>query len=77
MSRMKIFFLLTCLFLTTPAYAYIDPGTGSFLIQGLVATFFSATFAIKMYWQRVKKYFSKNKASDPIENNVKDPDAEN
>lgn len=61
---MKIIFLLVCILSTTSAYAYIDPGTGSFLLQGLAATFFSASFAIKAYWQKIKSYFSKNTKSE-------------
>lgn len=53
--------LVTLLLLNSPAYAYIDPGTGSFIIQGIIASFLSVVFTCKMYWQRIKNYFSKNK----------------
>ena len=36
------------------AYAYLDPGTGSYVFQVLIATFIGALFTIKMYWQKIK-----------------------
>jgi len=40
-----------------PAYAYLDPGTGSMILQTVVAGVLGATFAIKMYWQRIMTWF--------------------
>jgi hypothetical protein len=38
-----------------PAHAYIDPGTGSLILQGLVALFVGAVFTLKtFFYQRVK-----------------------
>lgn len=39
------------------AYAYLDPGTGSYLIQVSVAMIFGALFAIKIFWTNVKQFF--------------------
>ena len=38
---------------TKRAYAYIDLGTGSYLIQMLLAGLFVFMFSLKMFWQRV------------------------
>jgi hypothetical protein len=38
---------------TKPAYAYIDAGTGSFLIQAMLASLFASLFAIKVFWHRL------------------------
>jgi|TARA_B110001452_G_scaffold237501_1_gene217366 hypothetical protein len=47
-------------FLTSNAYAYLDPGTGSIILSAIVA----GLVTIKTYWQmiieKVKKLFSKN-----------------
>jgi len=42
------------------AGAYLDPGTGSFIIQILIASFATAIFSIKIFWQKIKdkKIFS-------------------
>jgi len=46
--------------------AYLDPGTGSFLLQLLLATSLGALFVIKTFWKRIKGFFtrlfSRNKA---------------
>jgi hypothetical protein len=38
---------------------YLDPGTGSFLIQILVAAFAGIAMAVGIYWRKVKKFFRK------------------
>ena len=39
--------------LTPAAHAYIDPGTGSFLLQLLAAAVLGSLFGIKMAWRRI------------------------
>jgi hypothetical protein len=41
-----------------PAHAYIDPGTGSFVIQGIIAAVVGVGFAIKMFWHRIKAFLT-------------------
>lgn len=46
------------------AFAYIDPATGSYLLQILLAGLLGALFTLKIYWRNVKSFvanlFSKN-----------------
>ena len=44
--------------LSGSAFAYLDPGTGSLIIQGLIAAVGAVLVALKLYWHRVKKLFS-------------------
>jgi hypothetical protein len=37
--------------------AYIDPGTGSFVIQALVAAAAGLAVTLKLYWSRIKGFF--------------------
>jgi hypothetical protein len=37
-----------------PAWAYLDPGTGSFLIQGIIAAVIGVGVTLKLYWKRIK-----------------------
>ena len=37
-----------------PAYAYIDPGTGSFLVQGIIAAVIGIGVTGKLYWSKIK-----------------------
>jgi hypothetical protein len=36
---------------------YLDPGSGSFLLQLLLAALLGGGFAIKIYWKKIKKLF--------------------
>ena len=36
------------------AHAYLDPGTGSMLIQVIIAGAVGAAFTLKLYWKRIK-----------------------
>jgi hypothetical protein len=50
-----------------PLFAYIDPGTGSYIIQMLIAGFLAAGFVIKTQWRRLAAFFkerSKVKETD-------------
>ena len=48
---------LTLIFvLCFPAYAYLDPGTGSYFIQIIIATLLGAMYAIKHYWYKLKLF---------------------
>ena len=50
--------VVSCL-LPTTAQAYIDPGTGSYVVQAVVAAAMGGMVAIKMYWQRIKGFLSR------------------
>ena len=47
------------LLLTLPwqAHAYIDPGTGSYFLQVLVAGILGASFAVKLFWKNLVDFF--------------------
>lgn len=40
---------------------YIDPGSGSYLLQAIIAAVLGAGFWIKMSWHRIKAFFGGNK----------------
>ena len=43
--------------LARPA-SYLDPGSGSYLLQLLIAGALGAAFAVRLYWSRIKGFFS-------------------
>lgn len=47
------------LLLSTPAYAYIDPGTGSILLQALMGIAAVVFITVKTYWARIKVFLLK------------------
>ncbi len=46
-------------FSSTNSFAYLDMGTGSYIIQAVLAGFFASLFFIKTYWFKVTKFISK------------------
>lgn len=66
---MKILFInlagMLVLFLVMPknAFAYLNPGSGSYFFQFLIAGLFGLLFVLKVYWLKVitflKKIFQK------------------
>jgi hypothetical protein len=48
---------------TGPAYAYLDPGTGSILLQMLLGGVAGGLVVIRLYWARIKSWFSPKPAS--------------
>jgi hypothetical protein len=63
-SRFVAVLVATALLLPSTAQAYIDPGTGSLLVQVLVAAAMGILMAVKMYWARIKSFFSRQDPSD-------------
>lgn len=39
--------------------AYLDPGSGSFILQILLATLVGGLFVIKSYWKKIISFFHK------------------
>jgi hypothetical protein len=56
--------ILALLLIPKDAHAYLDPGTGSYVLQMIIAGLLGAAFAIKMSWMRIKRFiadlFSRN-----------------
>ena len=48
-----------------PVFAYIDPGTGSYVLQMAIAGALGASYAVKHYWGRLKSLFSRKPSSPP------------
>ncbi len=40
------------------AHAYIDPGTGSILLQGLIGGLTAGVFIARLYWRKIKDLFA-------------------
>ena len=67
MKALNLFFYFFILSVILPvcAYAYLDPATGSYIIQIVIASVLTSLFVIKHFWKRIKDkvmlIFSKNK----------------
>lgn len=53
---------------------YLDPGSGSFLVQLLLAAGLGIGVAVKVYWVKIKSLFG-GKKSDPVPSSEDDDEA--
>ena len=57
---------VVALLIATPAYAYIDPGSGGMLIQLLTGGAAGALILVRLYWKRIKaRLTGKPPTTDP------------
>ena len=50
--------LAGCILLAEPSYAYLDPGTGSIILQSLLAGIAVTIGVLRLYWYRCKAFLS-------------------
>lgn len=67
--RIKSVLYIVILFFLFPklAHAYLDPGTGSYLFQILIAGLLGSLFFVKNIINKIKKLFKKVTGSDENE----------
>lgn len=61
--------VMAALSIPSTAQAYVDPGTGSYILQILIAGILGAAFAFKIYWRKIRSFltgtvFSRNRAEE-------------
>lgn len=52
-------FVLVGISIPETAYAYIDPGTGSLILQLILAGILGSLFALKTFWRKVIAFFKR------------------
>lgn len=69
--------LLAALLPVAPhAHAYLDPGTGSIILQGLIAAVAAVVTYAGLYWQKVKSFFSRRPPPDALDTTRTSPATE-
>ena len=63
-SKPRFWAVLAVMLAPTSAFAYLDPGTGSMLLQVILGGVAAATVALKLYWQRIKQALGLAKPMD-------------
>ncbi len=66
--RHVLMLTFSMMLISTPAFAYIDPGTGSFLVQGIIAAVIGIGVTGKLYWSKIKAFLT----GKPIEQDEDD-----
>ena len=64
---------IICLFFPASAYAYLDPGTGSYIFQLILAGLVGFLFVLRLYWKRIKGFFTRS-SSGTVEPEIGKPD---
>ncbi len=64
--KLKILFLLVtvCIIMPEKAFAYLDPGTGSLVIQALIAGLAGVGYTIAIYREKIINFFKKRDKHD-------------
>ena len=52
--------LLVLALFPAPLFAYLDPGTGSILIQGLIGLVAAGAVAGKVFWHKISALFRRD-----------------
>lgn len=69
-AKMKWLLIPGLTLISSPAWAYLDPSTGSMVISAIVGLVASIALALKTYWYRIKSFF---KGSDRSESAPDEP----
>lgn len=68
---MKVFsgliILIAAMVIARPAYAYLDPSTGSMIVTAIVGLFASIALAVKTYWYKLKAFFRRGRRERDID----------
>jgi hypothetical protein len=60
-----ILLFLFVLVLAPPAHAYLDPGTGSMIVQAIIGAAVTALVAFRFYWDKVKAFVLGKRSEAP------------
>jgi len=64
---MRILATVLLLLMFTDAVAYLDPGTGSMLLQVILGGVAAVGVAVKLYWHKLRAAFGMTKKQEPDE----------
>lgn len=67
MSRQSVLLTITTFSIVSamPAYAYLDPGTGSLIIQGIIGAIAAIGVTAKVYWHKLRIFFG-GESNEPV-----------
>ena len=55
--------LLVATLLQADMSAYLDPGSGSMIIQGLIAALAALGYTLRIYWSRIRQFLGRKEQS--------------
>ena len=63
LNNIAVYSLTLWVISISSAHAYLDPGTGSLLLQGLLGGIAGAAVFVKLYWYKLTSWFGGDKSS--------------
>jgi hypothetical protein len=66
MISLMILPLIALLIPMIGTHPYLDPGSGSFILQILIATIVGSLFLVKVYWNKLKAFFKRTPTDTPV-----------
>lgn len=70
--KLVIFSALVLLLAMNSAHAYLDPGSGSAILQGIIGALAAIAITLKLYWHRLLCFFGLRKRIDDSEDEQPD-----
>jgi hypothetical protein len=64
---MRVLITVCLMLMISDAVAYLDPGTGSMLLQVILGGIAAVGVAIKLYWHKLRAAYGMAKKPDPEE----------
>ena len=62
---MRVIISIALMLIVTDAFAYLDPGTGSMLLQVILGGIAAVGVALKLYWHKIRAALGMAKKTDP------------
>jgi hypothetical protein len=62
--------VIIAIFIATPAYAYLDPGTGSAILQGILGALAAVAVVTKLYWYRILRFLGLSNKGIELERKI-------
>ncbi|MFY0644761.1 MAG: hypothetical protein JXR19_09880 [Bacteroidia bacterium] len=66
-SKKVLLFLILSISIVPSTFAYLDPGSGSYIVQMIIAGILGGFYALKLYWVRIMNFFKGAPQADPDE----------
>jgi hypothetical protein len=60
MNKILIITFVFTFLLNNKAFAYLDPGTGSIILQSILGAIAAGASYCAIYWKKIKNFFNKN-----------------
>lgn len=65
MKKSILLTIILSVFVVQPAFAYIDPGSGSAIMSAIIGFFVAVGVLIKTFWYKIKSFLGLSKSSKP------------